>query len=215
MYDDDGQPVGSDVNNYRGFSRDDLLLPSWDNPDYDDERNYSYTGWGFYGSSPTYFMDRSDTFDNDGELNCTDSYSYCYDKGGDTYSNYLGSALYRGRKAWTDFSNSVNYWFTPARYEMNGFFQQVAKPLLEYYYSKLSFNGDYENHYEENVIPVINIKYDRLYWSSSATLDRNRKSWAYRINDAGVSEVDMYRARVKYLYDYPVQAYIRQARKFE
>ncbi len=218
LYDDDGQPVGSDgsdVNNYRGFSRDDLLLPSWDNPDYDDERNYSYTGWGFYGSSPTYFMDRSDTFDNDGELNCTDSYSYCYDKGGDTYSNYLGSALYRGRKAWTDFSNSVNYWFTPARYEMNGFFQQVAKPLLEYYYSKLSFNGDYENHYEENVIPVINIKYDRLYWSSSATLDRNRKSWAYRINDAGVSEVDMYRARVKYLYDYPVQAYIRQARKFE
>ena len=209
----------ADSDEYRGFARSDVMINGYDrlieeasgDGYLSDIRDFSYTGWGFSTNDPWGFMNRNDS-DSDGELNCTASYDYCTSQGGDKYDNYLGSAFYRGRRGWTYFEDAVSgdyssrYWFTPARYEMQGFFEQIVEPLYEHYALQMNFDGNYDTNYDGNIIPVVNVKYNKRYWSSSSSTNWAYETYAFyvpgRADGVGTDRNED-------------RAYIRQARKFE
>ena len=191
--------IGSDEYlGYVGFARNDLLLPEWDDKAYE-EKGYSYTGWGFSFNDPWGYMGRDDSED-DGEFNCSTAFAFWKNKDDtERLNNYYHSALYRGYREWTDF-NSDDYanriWFTPSRSELKGFFNDVVSPLASFY-TDLS----------DGIIPVINMKYNKYYWSSSAhSTDWARASWTFKIpgnSDGEYGDRD------------GMSAFIRQARNFQ
>lgn len=191
--------IGSDEYlGYVGFARNDLLLPEWDDKAYE-EKGYSYTGWGFSLNDPWGYMGRDDSED-DGEFNCSTAFAFWKNEDDtERLNNYYHSALYRGYREWTDF-NSDDYanriWFTPSRSELKGFFNDVVSPLASFY-TDLS----------DGIIPVINMKYNKYYWSSSAySTDWARASWTFKIpgnSDGEYGDRD------------GMSAFIRQARNFE
>ena len=210
--------AGSDE--YRGFARYDVMLNAFDrkveeeNGDgyMSDIRDFSYTGWGFSGYNPFEYMGHNES-DYDGETNSNQTYEYC-SPNTNRYTNYLGSALYRGRRGWTYFKDassgdySQRCWYTPARYEMEGFFTEVVNPLYMHF---MPFDGDYNNNYDGNIIPVVNMKYGRMYWSSSSSTNWEYESWAFGVPD----DVDGAATRRTSNNDQEIRLYIRQARKFE
>ena len=182
---------------YVAFARKDLMASEQDKAsNFADTDGYSYTGWGFFSSIPSYiYGERSDY--NDGEVNSNNAYSFAYSgKYGSSESNYNGSALKRGRTPWTEGGESGRYWYTPSQNEMKAFFENVVVPVNSVY------------HLSSGTVPVVNIKCGCLYWtSSSAYYDRGRSSYTYRLNGsnvAGEAETDR-----------DDHAYIRQARKFQ
>lgn len=209
---------GSDE--YRGFARYDVMLNAFDrkveeeNGDgyMSDIRDFSYTGWGFSGYNPFEYMGHGES-DYDGETNSNQTYEYC-SPNTSRYTNYLGSALYRGRRNWTYFKDassgdySQRCWYTPARYEMEGFFTEVVNPLYMHF---MPFDGDYSNNYDGNIIPVVNMKYGRMYWSSSSSTNWEYESWAFGVpDDVDGTATDRTSSKNK-----EIRLYIRQARKFE
>lgn len=202
---------------YCGFARQDALLTEYDKElqpelDYElgDTRGFSYTGWGFGTNDPWGYLGKDDS-DYNGEENCTAAYDHCV-TGQNRPNLYYGSALYRGRMKWSYFEDAVSedysnrYWYTPARYEMQGFFEEVAGPLAAYYAGQMPFDGDFDNNYDNNIVPVANVKYGRLYWSSSSSINWAYETWAYSVPDNTEGDgTDR---------DGGTRAYIRQARKF-
>ncbi len=197
---------------YVGFAREDRMAPQSDidsHPTEDmwDADGYSYTGWGYQTSGPTLIFGAgysNSTMRTDGEQNAIDAYSFYENHSG---SEYPKSAIYRGRQDGTaiylDLANNSGsvsdgrIWFTPAETELYGFFEKIVKQLS----SKTN----------QGVIPVVNIKYDKYYWSSSP-------EWlhlAQHETRAGIagdgSDVMVNRDRS----GSNGVAYIRQARNFE
>ena len=197
---------------YVGFAREDRMAPQSDidsHPTEDmwDTDGYSYTGWGYQTSGPTLIFGvgySNSTMRTDGEQNAIDAYSFYENHSG---SEYPKSAIYRGRQDGTaiylDLANNSGsvsdgrIWFTPAETELYGFFEKIVKQLS----SKTN----------QGVIPVVNIKYDKYYWSSSPEW-LHLAQYETRAGIAGDgSDVMVNRDRS----GSNGVAYIRQARNFE
>ena len=197
---------------YVGFAREDRMAPQSDidsHPTEDmwDTDGYSYTGWGYQTSGPTLIFGAgysNSTMRTDGEQNAIDAYSFYENHSG---SEYPKSAIYRGRQDGTaiylDLANNSGsvsdgrIWFTPAETELYGFFEKIVKQLS----SKTN----------QGVIPVVNIKYDKYYWSSSPEW-LHLAQYETRAGIAGDgSDVMVNRDRS----GSNGVAYIRQARNFE
>lgn len=228
LIDGDGDPVkdGGEVI-YRGFARNDLMAPETDfGHGYDlwDDDGYSYTGWGFNTLDALYIFGagyNTSSYRRYGEECSGRAFNTCYDSR-NHHDDYIGSALYRGRKGWTeiipDMDNNTGtlnvedvlndqsrVWFTPAEFELNGFFIHVVAPLKDYYATSVSAG---------QMIPDVNVKYDRWYWSGSPQIGRpDIRSMACKVDGSGAVLKEKDRNDV---YDGdPAQAYIRQARNFE
>ena len=216
--------AGSDE--YRGFARYDVMMNGFDrkveeeNGDgyMSDIRDFSYTGWGFNGSQFTTIFGHPWPSDGDGQENSQLAYEEFLEGDDEHKNNYYGSALYRGMRPWTWFGSATGgdeasrIWFTPAMDELEGFMEQVVRPLKLYYAEQGQlFNGDYDNNYDGNIIPVANVKYDRWYWSTSCVLGALPRydTCAWKVNGADAEWVSLARAGAE------ARAYIRQARKFE
>ena len=205
-------PVYDDEGEYKAFARYDLLNPAYDDVSYGYD-GYSFTGWGFGTTYYDYIFGHWDGNNNDGEKNCTDAYEYAHEGISGNLDNYMGSALYRGRKEWTVFedgkdTNPERYWFTPTTDELRGFFENVVGPVRSYYGSTMSGQR----------IPVVNIMFDKVnidngehkcyYWSSSTYIGLpRRESYGSWIDGSGVHTDHLDRDGVR--------AFIRQARRFE
>lgn len=189
---------------YRAFARDDLLKPAYDPLEYS-ENGYSYTGWGFYQRSPDYIFGIVHASDDNGEENCNNAYDYAHTGPSGNVDYYEGSAMFRGRLPWitkehgSDVNNPNNrFWYTPARYELWGFFETVVQPLRNHF--GVTVNG--------NIIDVVNVKYNLYYWTSTDYRGlREYQSFADKITSDGADESAMSRKNTS--------AYIRQARHFE
>lgn len=189
-------------NDYRGFARKDLLKPDFDDDFRADAQNYSYTEWGLNETAPMYIFGHVDSEASDGEANCINAYNYAMTGDFGSPENYKLSCLYRARQEWTLIEDNVEvatgrYWFLPAWDELKGFFNYVVLPIREYY-------GTLNQGVE---IPVVNVKYGLYYWSSCPYVGLPRRyAWAYSI-DTKIHE--------DYKDKDGINAYIRQARKFE
>ena len=189
-------------NDYRGFARNDLLKPDFDDDARADAHNYSYTEWGLNETLPLYIFGHVGSEDSDGEANCVNAYNYAQSGEFGSPENYKLSCLYRARREWTLIEEGTpivtgRYWFLPAWDELKGFFNHVVLPIRQYYGTQA----------QGTEIPVVNIKYGLYYWSSCPYVGLPRRyAWAYSI-DSKVNE--------DYKDKNGINAYIRQARKFE
>ena len=186
--------VGDDKDpEYRAFARNDASPTKLDfDNGYYDEGRISYTGWGFSNSSAPVIFGTGTGLDDDGVDNCWRAYNEYVIRENDDINNYYGSALFRGTK-WCiaiseDESAESGYklqskineeiWGTPAYYEILSFFQKVVLPIANsgvYELPSISFGPTSEDElsdtdYPKIILPVINVKYGRYYWSSTPYL---------------------------------------------
>lgn len=148
--------------------------------------------WGYFTYGPILIFGHQDSND-DGEQNMKDAIS----KNSDPFSGSIFDYARYDALEYNGTNNIMNnrLWYVPAKNELNTFFNNVVKPISDYY-----------NVLDERFIPLVNILKNNSYWSSStASNNLTRNSYINKISGNEVQQKGVDRNNT-YL--------VRQARKF-